>query len=69
MGITTGDAHADRATVDEFGEYMGGYHEDVEPNVPVLQDEPLPEDGTIELGDEPGFGVELDRDEIVSFDQ
>lgn len=52
-----------------FGEYMGGYHPDVERNIPVLKDEPLPEDGTIELGDDPGFGVELDRDKIVSFDQ
>jgi hypothetical protein len=33
-----------------FGEYMGGYHEGVEPNIPVLDGEPLPEDGVIELG-------------------
>ncbi len=48
-----------------YGEYMGGYHEGVEPNIPVVEGEPLPEDGVIELEDEPGFGVDLVRDAIV----
>jgi L-rhamnonate dehydratase len=48
-----------------FGEYMGGYHEGVRPNVPVIEGEPLPEDGTIALSDDPGFGVDLVRDAVA----
>jgi L-rhamnonate dehydratase len=51
-----------------FGEYMGGYHTGVEANNPVIEGEPLPADGVIELGDDPGFGVELNRDAIVPLD-
>jgi len=51
-----------------FGEYMGGYHTDVEPNIPCIEGEPLPEDGTITLSDDPGFGVDLDRDVVVPLD-
>jgi len=51
-----------------FGEYMGGYHTDIKPNNPVIDGEPLPENGTIELGDDPGFGVDLNRDAIVPLD-
>jgi L-rhamnonate dehydratase len=58
--------HFIAATVESpFGEYMGGYHTGVEQNIPVLEDEPLPEDGTIDLEGAPGFGVELNRDSIV----
>jgi L-rhamnonate dehydratase len=52
-------------TESPYGEYMGGYHTGVEANNPVIEGEPLPEDGVIELDSDPGFGVELDRDAIV----
>ncbi|WP_152040216.1 enolase C-terminal domain-like protein [Salinigranum salinum] len=52
-----------------FGEYMGGYHTGVEPNIPVIDGEPLPEDGVIHLNDDPGFGVELDRVTVVPLDE
>jgi L-rhamnonate dehydratase len=51
-----------------FGEYMGGYHSGVEPNIPVIEGEPLPEDGSITLDDDPGFGVELNREMIEPLD-
>jgi len=38
-----------------YSEYISGYHGGIEPNVPVIEGQLLPEDGVIELGDEPGF--------------
>jgi len=51
-----------------FGEYMAGYHTGIESNIPVIEGEPLPEHGTIELDDDAGFGVSLNRSAIVSLD-
>jgi L-rhamnonate dehydratase len=30
----------------------------------LFKDEPLPKDGYVELSDKPGFGVELNREEL-----
>jgi len=51
-----------------FGEYMGGYHTGVEENINVIDGEPLPDDGTIELSEDPGFGVGLVRDNLVELE-
>jgi L-rhamnonate dehydratase len=51
-----------------FGEYMGGYHEGVHCNIPVIENEPLPEDGVIHLSDDPGFGVKLNYDDLIKLD-
>ena len=48
-----------------YGEWMAGWNTDIEPNVPIIDGEYLPENGTIEVPDDPGFGVELKRDSIV----
>jgi len=51
-----------------FGEFMGGYHEGVKSNIPVIKGEPLPEDGVIHLSDDSGFGVDLNRDALVELE-
>jgi len=40
---------------------------DVRPIFDVIEGEPLPENGVIELGDDPGFGVDLNRDLIEPY--
>jgi len=40
---------------------------DVRPIFDVIEGEPLPEDGRIDLGDDPGFGVDLNRDLIEPY--
>jgi L-rhamnonate dehydratase len=31
----------------------------------LFKDEPLPKDGYVQLSERPGFGVELNRDELI----
>lgn len=40
----------------------------IRPIFDAIRGEPLPENGTITLSDDPGFGVELDRDVLVPFE-
>lgn len=42
---------------------------DVRPIFDIIEGEPLPEAGTIELSDDPGFGVELNHDLIEPFER
>jgi len=51
-----------------FLEYMLGRGMEVQPVRPAIADEPVPEDGTISVGDDPGFGVELRREVLAPFD-
>lgn len=48
-----------------YGEWMAGWNTEIKPNVPTIEGEYLPADGTIEVPDDPGFGIELNRDTIV----
>lgn len=51
-----------------YAEYLAsGDGRDVRPVFDVIEGEPLPDDGTIELDDDPGFGVELNRDLITEY--
>jgi L-alanine-DL-glutamate epimerase-like enolase superfamily enzyme len=49
-----------------YAEYfVPGDGTEIGSNLPAgLTGDPLPEDGTVDLGDDPGFGVELDRDAV-----
>lgn len=48
-----------------FAEYIvPGEGTTIEPIFDAVSGEPVPEDGTITLGDDPGFGVELDHDRL-----
>jgi L-alanine-DL-glutamate epimerase-like enolase superfamily enzyme len=48
-------------------EYMLGSGTAVQPLQPALAGEPVPEDGHLTVGDDPGFGIELDTDVLQRF--